>query len=276
MFARRRDVLEREAERLGALAVRGDVTIPADLERLSSRRSRRSAASTSSSGTAAARPPGRPDVDRDAARGGVRALLLAGGPARAALPAVPRAEPGRPHRLHHVHRREGAARAPRALECVRPGVTGWRRRSPASSARRGSPSTASPRAASTRRAWRTSTPTARRGGSPRSRCGRWGTPHEFGDVVCFLASDRARYLTGPRSRSTAACSGLFDAPQLDPRRGCSPRARAAGRRRLGAVARAVERLPLPPGPCSPRRAARQGAGRQAPADGDGSTTSTCA
>src|SRR3989442_10748092 len=34
MLARRRDVLEREAERLGALAVRGDVTVPADLERL--------------------------------------------------------------------------------------------------------------------------------------------------------------------------------------------------------------------------------------------------
>ncbi len=34
MFARRRDVLEREAERLGALAVRGDVSNPADLERL--------------------------------------------------------------------------------------------------------------------------------------------------------------------------------------------------------------------------------------------------
>jgi len=34
MFARRRDVLEREAERLGALAVRGDVTVPGDLERL--------------------------------------------------------------------------------------------------------------------------------------------------------------------------------------------------------------------------------------------------
>ena len=34
MFARRRDVLEREADRLGALAVRGDVTVPGDLERL--------------------------------------------------------------------------------------------------------------------------------------------------------------------------------------------------------------------------------------------------
>ena len=34
MFARRRDPLEREAERLGALAVRGDLTVPKDLARL--------------------------------------------------------------------------------------------------------------------------------------------------------------------------------------------------------------------------------------------------
>jgi 3-oxoacyl-[acyl-carrier protein] reductase len=26
--------------------------------------------------------------------------------------------------------------------------------------------------------------------------GRLGTPREFGDVVCFLAGDRARYVTG--------------------------------------------------------------------------------
>src|SRR3954454_13116149 len=34
MFARRRELLDREADRLGALAVRGDVTNPADLRRL--------------------------------------------------------------------------------------------------------------------------------------------------------------------------------------------------------------------------------------------------
>src|SRR5207342_67114 len=34
MFARRRDELQREAERLGALPVRGDLTNPKDLERL--------------------------------------------------------------------------------------------------------------------------------------------------------------------------------------------------------------------------------------------------
>src|ERR671924_390404 len=34
MFARRRDLLQREADRIGALAVRGDLTNPQDLERL--------------------------------------------------------------------------------------------------------------------------------------------------------------------------------------------------------------------------------------------------
>ena len=34
VFARRREVLEREAERIGALAVQGDLTIPQHLERL--------------------------------------------------------------------------------------------------------------------------------------------------------------------------------------------------------------------------------------------------
>ena len=34
MFARRREQLERDADRIGALAVRGDVTNAADLERL--------------------------------------------------------------------------------------------------------------------------------------------------------------------------------------------------------------------------------------------------
>src|SRR5438876_7949307 len=34
MFARRRDILERESDRIGALAVRGDVMSARDLERL--------------------------------------------------------------------------------------------------------------------------------------------------------------------------------------------------------------------------------------------------
>jgi 3-oxoacyl-[acyl-carrier protein] reductase len=55
MFARRRDVLEREADRLGALAVQGDVTDPRALQRLVDHTVGHSAGSTSSSTTAAGR-----------------------------------------------------------------------------------------------------------------------------------------------------------------------------------------------------------------------------
>ena len=56
MFARRRDVLEREADRLGALAVRGDVTTPRDLERLVEKTIEAFGGSTSWSTTAAVLP----------------------------------------------------------------------------------------------------------------------------------------------------------------------------------------------------------------------------
>ena len=48
MFARRREVLEREAERIGGLAIRGDVTNPPTANGSSAGRWRPSAASTSS------------------------------------------------------------------------------------------------------------------------------------------------------------------------------------------------------------------------------------
>ena len=54
MFARRRDLLEREADRLGALAVRGDLTNPLDLER----RTRRLALDRAHGGFAMIRIPG--------------------------------------------------------------------------------------------------------------------------------------------------------------------------------------------------------------------------
>ena len=64
MFARRRDLLEREAERIGALAVRGDLTVPNDLQQLVQR-----------------------TVD---AFGGIDVLVNnGGGPPRARLPASP-------------------------------------------------------------------------------------------------------------------------------------------------------------------------------------------
>ena len=199
MFARRRDVLEREADRIGALAVRGDVTLPQDLERAVAKTSRPSAASTSSSGTRAARPPARAlDVTPDALEQAVELMLAPRGAARPPrLPHLEKSAGGR-HRRDHVARREGADAPSRALEHVPPGdhrlAEDTRRRArPArdhGQLRRARPHRdAAARAALPGRA---DTGAARR--DPAAAAG--ATPREFGDVVCFLASDRARYVSG--------------------------------------------------------------------------------
>ena len=95
MFARRREVLEREAERIGGLADPRRRHEPSGL-RAARRggRSRRSAASTSSSTTAAARPAGRTSTRRGVARGGRVAAARVRGPADEPLPALPTQERG--------------------------------------------------------------------------------------------------------------------------------------------------------------------------------------
>ena len=76
---------------------------------------------------------------------------------------------------------------------LRPGVVGWAKSLSREVGAQGitvnsiAPGPDRHRAASAR-----STRTARpKPTSPRSRCGRLGSPREVGDVVCFLASDRA-------------------------------------------------------------------------------------
>ena len=122
MFARSREPLEREADRLGALAVRGDVSNPADLQRPrreDGRGVRRHRRAREQLRRPAAHGRGRPD--RRARRGGRRAAAALGDPADDALPALPRQEPGRPRDQHHVEHRQGARRQPRALEHGPPG-----------------------------------------------------------------------------------------------------------------------------------------------------------
>ena len=202
MFARRRDVLEREADRIGALAVRGDVTLPQDTRaRRRERRSRRSAASTSSSGTPAARRPGTGDRrHRRRARAGGRAAAAAGGPPRrsSALPHLEQSDGGRivaitslaakeptahlalsnmlrpgVHRLAEDARRTSSARKGITVNCVAPGRIATAR---LDAALPGRPDRGAARGDS-------AAPLGRR-------------REEFGDVVCFLASDRARYVSG--------------------------------------------------------------------------------
>ena len=127
MFARRREVLEREAERIGALAVQGDLTIPQHLERLVQ-------ATVGAFGgidvlvlNGGGPPAGTAaSLTADVGRGGRRAPAHVARHARRALPPPPsrRAAAGASSRSS---RRPCASRiAELALSnAVRPGVVGW-------------------------------------------------------------------------------------------------------------------------------------------------------
>ena len=199
MFARRRDELEREADRIGALAVRGDVTLPQDLERAVATTLEAFGGLDILVWNSGGPPAGRgADVTPDSLEQAVELMLQPRVRLVRARAAAPGAEPRRPHRRDHLARREGADRAPRALEHVPPRVTGWLKTLADELGPQGitvncvAPGRIATRAARPALSRRPDRGAAR----ARSRCAAGATPREFGDVVCFLASDRARYVTG--------------------------------------------------------------------------------
>ena len=117
MFARRRDELERESNRLGALAVRGDVTNAADLERLVERTVQAFGGVDVLVWNSGGPPPGSAAEITDERLEAAFELLLR--PAvrlvRLCLPHLRASEAGRVH-LHHLGRGQGADAEPRALE----------------------------------------------------------------------------------------------------------------------------------------------------------------
>jgi 3-oxoacyl-[acyl-carrier protein] reductase len=198
MFARRRDVLEREAERLGALPVRGDLTNPKHLEAL---------------------------VDQTvAAFGGLDILVLNGGgppTGPAATIAVEQVEAAVellliPHvrlvGLTLAHLRASGRGRIVAIEstsvkeplmnlalsnAVRPGVVGWLR----TLARELGPdgitvNTIAPGRIDTERLRSFNPDGFSEAELEPVALRRIGTPAEVADVVCFLASNRASYVTG--------------------------------------------------------------------------------
>jgi 3-oxoacyl-[acyl-carrier protein] reductase len=198
LFARRADVLEREAARLGAVAVGGDVREPADLERLVE--------------TA---------VDRF---GGVDVLVLnSGGPPRTRsfefsdeqledavdlllLSAVRLVRLCRPHLEASGHGRVVAITSSAVKEpietlalssAVRPGLVGWlktasRELGPA----RVTVNSVAPGRIDTDRIREVYPDGPTDADLATIALRRLGTAREVGDVVCFLASDRAAYVTG--------------------------------------------------------------------------------
>jgi 3-oxoacyl-[acyl-carrier protein] reductase len=198
MFARRGELLEQEAERIGALALPGDVTSPRDLERLVARTLESFHGLDILVWNSGGPPPGRAeDLSVESIRQAVELLLLP--PVlllRLCLPHLEQSPGGRVLAITSVAVREPVPQL--ALSnVVRPGVTGWAK----SLARELGPkgitvNCVAPGRIATARLDQLYPDGPTDDELREIPAGRWGTPEEFGDVVCFLASDRARYVSG--------------------------------------------------------------------------------
>jgi 3-oxoacyl-[acyl-carrier protein] reductase len=198
MFARRRDLLEREAERLGALAVRGDLTNPAHLERLVDQTVKAFGAIDVLVNNGGGPPRGTARaLAAESVESAVELLLVSA--VRLTTLCLPHLE--RSGRGRVINITSSSVREPidglALSNAVRPGVVGWAK----TLARELGPhgitvNSIAPGRIETERL-REVYPN---GPSERDLeaipLRRLGAPHEIADVVCFLASDRAAYVTG--------------------------------------------------------------------------------
>jgi 3-oxoacyl-[acyl-carrier protein] reductase len=199
MFARRREELELDAERIGALAVRGDVTNAADIERLVGKTLEAFGGIDivvwNSGGPPATKASEITDEQLEAAF----ELLLV--PAvrlvRLSLPHLEESAAGRVICVTSAAVKEPTTNI--ALSnTIRPGLTGWAKTLSRELGPKGiTVNCVAPGRIDTPRM----TELYGAGGPPAAELeqiplGRMGTPREFGDVVCFLASERAAYVTG--------------------------------------------------------------------------------
>jgi len=198
MFGRRRELLEREAERIGALAVRGDITNPRHLQTLVDRTLQAFGGLDILVWNGGGPPPGTAlDLTAESVEQAVELLLV---------PPVRLLSLCRPHLEASGRGRIVAITSIAALEptshlalsnLLRPAVIGWAK----SLANELGPKAITVNCVAPGRI-----ATARleqlypEGPQPDDLAdiplGRWGEPRELGDVVCFLASEQARYVTG--------------------------------------------------------------------------------
>jgi 3-oxoacyl-[acyl-carrier protein] reductase len=193
MFGRRRDLLEREAERLGALAVRGDLTAPYDLARLVEQ-------TVGAFGgidilvNNGGGPPAGPAAGTtdDAIEDAVELLLLSA--IRLTNLCLPYLESSGRGRIVNIE--SSSVRSPlddlALSNALRPGVVGWMK----TLAREVGPkritvNTIAPGRIDTERLRAVSG-----GDISQIPLGRLGEPAEVAAVACFLASDGAGYVTG--------------------------------------------------------------------------------
>jgi 3-oxoacyl-[acyl-carrier protein] reductase len=198
MFARRRDVLQQEAERLGALAVRGDVTNPADLKRLVDRTLEAFGGIdilVNNSGG----PPRTPAIGLtdEQVEEAVELLLLSAIRLTAlCLPQLERSGHGRVINIESSSVREPIDSL--ALSnAVRPGVIGWAKTlSREVGSKKITVNSIAPGRIETARQAEALAGKSRSEYLEAIPLRRFGQPAEVAKVVAFLASDAAGYVTG--------------------------------------------------------------------------------
>jgi 3-oxoacyl-[acyl-carrier protein] reductase len=198
MFARRADELERHVERIGALAIPGDVTRDADLDRAVAVTVERFGGIDVLVWNGGGPPAGRAlDVDEEALDAGYRLLLR---PAvrlvNLCLPHLERSAAGRIVAITSLAAQEPTDHL--ALSnTFRPGLTGWLKTLSREVGPRGiTVNCVAPGRIATPRLDYLYPDGPTEAQLQETALGRWGTPRELGDVVCFLASARAAYVTG--------------------------------------------------------------------------------
>jgi 3-oxoacyl-[acyl-carrier protein] reductase len=198
MFARRREVLALEAERIGALPIRGDVRNPADLERLVER----TVAAFGGIDILVNNSGGPPrtsaqEIDDDLLEGAVELLLFSA--IRLTNLCLPHLRAGGHGRIVNIT--SSTVREPTdnlALSnAVRPGVVGWAK----TLAREVGPdgitiNSIAPGRIDTARLAEVYPDGPTPADLQSIPLRRLGTTREVADVVAFLCSDRAAYVTG--------------------------------------------------------------------------------
>jgi 3-oxoacyl-[acyl-carrier protein] reductase len=198
LFARRAGQLEEHAARLGGVAVTGDVTDDGDLERAVSATVERFGGLDVLVWNGGGPPPGKAlDADEPTLEAGYRLLLR---PAvtlvRLCLPHLERSPAGRIVALTSLAAQEPTAHLA-VSNTFRPALTGWLK----TLSREVGPKGITVNCVAPGRIATARLDELYPGGPTEAQLEeialrRWGTPPEFGDVVCFLASERARYVTG--------------------------------------------------------------------------------
>jgi 3-oxoacyl-[acyl-carrier protein] reductase len=195
MFARRRDLLQREADRIGALAVRGDVTNPPDLERLVERTLEAFGGIDILVNNGGGPPrTSAESIDDDALESAVELLLFSAVRlTNLCLPELRRSGRGRIINIASSSVREPIDNL--ALSnAVRPGVIGWAKTLAREVGQEGiTVNSIAPGKIDTARLAEDG---SRADELARIPVRRFGRPREVADVVTFLASDQAAYLSG--------------------------------------------------------------------------------